>query len=94
MRSRLSLARRIHRKSLGESPRGQGVPVEVKRSRWCWAVEKTQGTHRINVALVQKPRKTSVERSFFAECPRASPTHTYWKESSLCPSFYQCTYRI
>jgi hypothetical protein len=35
-----------------------------------------QGTHRKNgalrknVSLVQKSRRTSIERSFFAECPR------------------------
>jgi hypothetical protein len=30
---------------------------------WCY------GTLRQNVSLVQKSRRTSIERSFFAECP-------------------------
>jgi hypothetical protein len=33
------------------------------------SAQEPSGTPRKNVALVQKRRKTSVERSFFAECP-------------------------
>jgi hypothetical protein len=37
-----------------------------------------QGTLRKNVSLVQKSRRTSIERSFFAECPELS----WWRNGS------------
>jgi hypothetical protein len=37
-------------------------------------VEFLSGTLRKNVSLLQKSRRTSIERSFFAECPGSPGT--------------------
>jgi hypothetical protein len=51
--------------------------MRMKRSDWLWTFaiyfgsDFSPGTLRKNVSLVQKSRRTSTERSFFAECPRS-----------------------